>query len=409
MRFMNNSNKKYTQISIYVIITAMIIYCFSLIAKNIPTIFGEILDSLSWVLRVIKPIIIGFVFAYLLDPLVDFLEAKYKKIKILNRKEGTSRSYAVVTTILGVLFIIASIISLLVYSVTDQLRVANFDDIIVLCNEYKHIFDDFYQNITYQLTQLEIESAELSNYIKQVGSYALTTIQSIIGGVIGSITNLSSYLSTFVFALIICIYILIDGKMIKSCISKIFHALCNDKTITKIRGLVEDADLVFSGYIRGQLMDAFVMMVLISITLSVINVKFALVIGILAGIGNLIPYFGPIIAYIGTITVCLLNGQYKQLIIGVILLFIIQTIDGNVIGPRLLSHSINIHPLLVVISLIFGSAIGGLLGMLLAVPVGAFIKVVFMKYIDYRIQQKKQAMSNKNSKAEKEVKPKPAK
>ncbi len=388
MRFMNNSNKKYTQISIYVIITAMVIYCFSLVAKNAPIILNEILEKLSWLLAVIKPVIIGFVFAYLLEPVVDFLEEKYKKIKFLKKRQSSCRSYAVLTTILGLFFLLASIISILVFSVTNQLRVANFDDIIVLANEYKTIIQDFINMITDKMGQLDIQSAELSQYVKQVGTYALTAIQNVAMSAISSITNFSGYLSTFVFALIICIYFLIDGKMMKAYISKIFHALCGDKTNKRLRGFITDADTVFSGYIRGQLMDAFVMMVLISIALSVINVKFALVIGILAGIGNMIPYCGPIIAYIGTITVCLLNGQYKQLIIGIILLFIIQTIDGNVIGPRLLSQNINIHPLLVVVSLIFGSAIGGLLGMLLAVPVGAFLKVLFVKYIDYRIEQK---------------------
>ena len=130
------------------------------------------------------------------------------------------------------------------------------------------------------------------------------------------------------------------------------------------------------------------MMILISLVLSITGVKFSLVIGIFAGIGNLIPYFGPIIAYISTTIVCLMNGEMNKLVISIIILIIIQFIDGNFIGPKLLSRSIQIHPLIIIISLIFGSAIGGFLGMLLAVPVGAYIKLVFVKFIDNRTEKK---------------------
>lgn len=201
---------------------------------------------------------------------------------------------------------------------------------------------------------------------------------------------MSSYLTTFFFGLIIAIYFLIDGRMISNYLKKVARALLNDKIYMRLQELLKDADNVFSGYIRGQLMDACVMMVLISLSLSLTGVKFAILIGVLAGIGNLIPYCGPFVAYGGTIIVCLLNGQYKQMVIALIALFIVQVVDGNIIGPRLLSKSIEIHPLLVIISLIFGSAVGGITGMLLAVPVGAFIKVIFVKFIDHRLHLKEE-------------------
>jgi predicted PurR-regulated permease PerM len=122
------------------------------------------------------------------------------------------------------------------------------------------------------------------------------------------------------------------------------------KSNKRISRFIEDVDHVFSGYIRGQLTDAVVMMILISLTLSVVGVKFAFLIGIIAGIGNLVPYLGPFIAYGGSAIVCLINGQYSELLIAVIALFIVQTLDGNIIQPKLLSQSIQIHPVLVIIS-----------------------------------------------------------
>lgn len=401
MKLKDKMNRQYTQVAIYVIMTCIIIYCLSLVAKNAPNILDEIMERVSWLLSIIKPIVFGFVFAYLIEPLVCFFEHRYLKIKFIGKRTKSCRTYAVITSVLLLFLIVALIISLLVYSVTDQLRLANFDDIIILCKEYMKIINDFYNEVLNKLNGLDIQSVELSKYLKDASTYLLEILKNFADGAVSSVSNISSYLTTFLFTLIIGIYFSIDGNMIKAYISKVFYALFNNYINEKVRGLLSDADNVFSGYIRGQLMDAIVMMFLISISLSIVGVKFAVLIGIIAGIGNMIPYCGPFIAYAGTIAISLLNGEWKHMVIGIIVLLIIQTIDANIIGPKLLSQCISIHPLLVIISLIFGNAIGGLLGMLLAVPVGAFIKVLFVRFIEYRTQIKEQ---QKLEEAEEELK-----
>ena len=390
MKLNDKLNKKYTLIAAYVIVTCIIIYCLSLVADSAPLIFKNIMGSFGWLMKVAKPILLGFVFAYLFDPVNDFIENKLKKIKIRNRQLKSTRSLAVFTTIILVFVVLVAIISLLVYSVTDQLRLANFDDIIVLANSLMKTFTDFRDSILIQLDKLDIQSSEVSQYVKDAATYILNYLRLAGGSFVSSLSNISSYITTFIFSFIIAIYFMIDGKMIIEYLKKVSRALISDKLNKRIERFLEDADSVFSGYIRGQLSDALVMMAVISLTLSVIGVKFGVIIGILAGIGNLIPYCGPFVAYFSTALVCLINGQYKELIIAVIALFIVQAIDGNVIAPKLLSHSIQIHPVLVIISLIFGNAIGGLLGMLLAVPVGALIKVLFVRYINHRLEKKEE-------------------
>jgi len=210
-----------------------------------------------------------------------------------------------------------------------------------------------------------------------------------------AVTNISGYLTTIIFSFIIGFYFLIDGKMFISYIRKMSMALFSDNINKKLRNIVADLDMVFSGYIRGQLTDALVMMILISVTLSIIKVKFAIIIGVFAGVGNLIPYVGPIVAYISTTVVCLLNGDTRTWVVAMIALLLIQTIDGNVINPKLLSHTIKIHPLIVIVSIIFGSALGGFLGMLLAVPLGAYVKLIIVRFIDRRLEAKENSKSNK--------------
>lgn len=388
MKVKDKMNKQYTVISIYVIVTCIIIYILSLIAKSAPTIVQSVFEKISWILRVMKPIVLAFVFAYLAEPLVDFFEKKYKKAKLFRRRQKACRGYAVLTTIVMILAALAILASMIVYSITDQVRFANFDDIYIIAKEYVNAVNDFYNQILDKLESLNIESKELSKYVTQASTFLLDGVKNFANSFLVSITNISSYLTTAIFAFIIGIYFLIDGAMIKEYLGKVSRALLSKKVNQRISQFLHDADTVFSGYLKGQLTDVLVMMILISIALSAVGVKFGIVIGVIAGLGNLIPYFGPFVAYAGTALVCIINGDYKRLIIAVIALFIIQTIDGNFIGPKLLSKSIKIHPLLVIIFLIFGSAVGGFLGMILAVPVGALVKVIFVRFIDRRLEIK---------------------
>jgi predicted PurR-regulated permease PerM len=377
------------QISLYVIITAVIIYILSLIAKNAPTIFSNMMDKVNWLLKVVRPVILGFVFAYLMDPIVNFFEMRFRKFKPF-KKIKKPRTWAAVLSVFIFFLAIAGLISLLIFSVTDQLRLANFDDLIKLAEGYMKSLESFYNSILQNMEKLDIRSSQLEQYVQDSLMIILNALKDLAESIVNSITNISRYLTTIIFGFIIGFYFIIDGRMFKGYLSKTFYALFSEKTNKKVSIMLYDLDYAFSGYVRGQLTDALVMMILISLALSIVGVKFALVIGIFAGLGNLIPYFGPIVAYISTAVVCLINGEIQKLLIALVVLIVIQFIDGNFIGPKLLSKSIKIHPLIIIVSLIFGSAIGGLLGMLLAVPVGAYLKLIFVRFIDNRALVKKQ-------------------
>lgn len=388
MKFKKFINSRYTQVSVYVIVVAMIIMIIDSLIGNVPYLFNVALDKIGWVLEASKPIILALVFTYLLSPVVDFFQNSFMKIKVLKKNEKTCRLLAVFVVSLFVVVVVAAIISILVYSITDQIRLANFHDIIALVNQYVDSINNAYQVVMDKISEANIDSSEVKQYIQSAAAFVLDYLSTFATGVLTSITGITSFFTGLFLAFIMTIYFLIDGKMIGYHVKRIAAAMLSRKSHEKLMNFVNDADEVFSGYIRGQCSDAFCMMVMISITLSITGVKFAIVIGIFAGIGNLIPYVGPIIAYVGTVLSCLITQDMKTLMVAIIALVVIQLIDGNIIGPRLLSNAISIHPLIVIISLVFGSAIGGLLGMLLAVPVGALIKVLFMKYIDRKLESK---------------------
>lgn len=390
MRWKDKMNRKYLQISLYVIITVVIIYFLKLLMDNTPAILKSLVNRLGWLIRVIRPVIIGFVFAYIIKPVVDFFELKYEKLKdhkFLNRIIHP-RTWAAITSVLLLIIALAGLITLLVFIVTKQLKLADLDDITLIVQNYIKSFERFINSITIRLDQLDIKSEEIEKYVENATGFVLNAMKDFTNAFVNAVTNFSSYLTTIIFSFLIGFYFLIDGKMFISYLQKACMALFSDNINKRLRNTVHDLDTVFSGYIRGQLTDAFVMMVLISVTLSIIKVKFAIIIGVFAGVGNLIPYVGPIVAYISTTVVCLLNGDTNTWFAAMIALMIIQSVDGNFIGPKLLSRSIKIHPLIVIISIIFGNALGGFLGMLLAVPVGAYIKLLIVRFIDRRLEVK---------------------
>ncbi len=391
MKISNQMNKRYTLIAIYVIITCSIIYILSLVAKNAPTILAELVHMLKWLMKVAKPVAIAFILAYLLDPVVNFFENLYEKIRIKNWQLKSGRTLAVVTTVVLFLAVIILAISLLVYNVTKQLRLAKVDDIVILATNYINNINDFYYSVLDKLEKVNIHSEQINEYVRNNLTNVIDALKNGGNSFVNSLSNISSYITTLIFALVISIYFMIDGKMIKNYIRKVGNAFLSVKWNTRISIFLKDADYIFSGYIRGQLLDVLVMMCMLTVVLSLIGVKYAILIGIFAGLGNLIPYLGPIIAYITTALSCLIFGEYNKLIIAVIVLVIVQALDGNVIAPKLLSQSIKIHPVLVIISLIFGNAIGGLFGMLFAVPVGALIKLLFSRYVDTRLKEKQEA------------------
>jgi len=380
------------QISLYVIFTVLVIIAIWFSLKNITDIMDIASARFHGVIDVLKPVILGFVFAYLMDPLVNFFENQYRKLKKIKlfRKMGSTRTLAAITAALLFLIIVIGLISLMVFIVMKQLKVANFDDIIGLAQAYLKTVNDFYNSVQDKMKELNLQSQELDKYIQSASTMVLDGIKSFASGITNSIINISGYMTTFIFSFIIGIYFMIDGRMFANFFVRVCRAFLNDKTNKTILNMAHDLDEVFSGYIRGQLTDAIVMMILISLTLSIIGVDFAILIGIFAGIGNLIPYFGPIVAYVSTTLVCLINGEFNLLIVALIALFVIQAVDGNYIGPKLLSNAIQVHPLIVMVSLIIGGSVGGFLGMLVAVPIGAYVKVIFVRFINRRLKHKEE-------------------
>ena len=379
--FKDKINKKYFEISMYVIFTCIVIFLLSRFTDQLPAIAKTTGSALKWVGAILKPVIIGFIIAYLLFPMLEKLESLLQKIKPLKKKKSV-RGLAVALQGVIILVGLFIIVSLLVSVITKQARAANSEDIIEGIKTYANSINELYRELIDRLDKLNINSAEIKSsvdtFTNNLGKYMLN-----LSSQLGSLANnLKDGLATAFFALIFSIYFLLDMPKLKKYWGRVLGIILPEKVKSTLDTLIKDADKVFSGYIRGQAIDAFMVGVVVSIVFSIIGIQYAIVIGLLIGLGNLIPYMGPIVGYSSIVIVGIATSDYKSMVIAAIALLIIQAIDGNLIYPKLLSTSVNIHPMIVIISLTVGASIGGLVGMIVAVPTGALVKVWFERLIN---------------------------
>ena len=348
---------------------------------HIGAIFSAAIGVLKWICGVLTGFIAGFVVAYLLLPVVEWLQKLLMKTPIFKNKAKAARGLGIAATYVLIFVAIFSVLSAVAVAITKQVQTINFADLPALVQKLQIQAKGLVDTMLESFERFGIPTDDLRAWINDLENKFPGNLSTMGNGVLSFADGARGFFSNALFAVIFSIYFLFDTEGLLSYWSRAFRSILGSRIHGSLAILIKDADTCFSGYIRGQLADAAFMAVAVGIILSIIGVPYALAIGVCSGIGNLIPYVGPFVAYGLTLGICIAAGQWKALVIALIALFILQTIDGNVINPKLLSQSIDIHPVLVIVGLLFGSSLGGFWGMLLAVPVASFIKIQFERII----------------------------
>ena len=186
-------------------------------------------------------------------------------------------------------------------------------------------------------------------------------------------------IATVLLGLIISFYLLKDKESISESFKKYCKRILPEKVYNFCAVNIEDMDNAFSGYIRGQFTDGIIMSVIISVVLGIMGIKFPLIIGIISGLSNIIPYFGALIGFLLSVFMALVNGDVSKAVIVGIVIIVLQQIDGYVISPKVLEHSVKLNPVVIIIALAVGGKLFGLIGMVLAIPFVRFLKIKIEK------------------------------
>ena len=335
--------------------------------------FTDIGEWLNELMKVIKPFLMALLLAYLLYIPCRKIEGLYRKNKILRKK---ARGLSVATTYILAILIIALLVKTLVPMLSSSIL------------ELAGNLPGYYESAIKYIEELP-EDNILKNDIVQE---AITKLQEIDITKLLDLDNLTMYIekvigiangifSTFV-TIVVSIYILLERGEILKFIKRLNNSLFNEKNCRRINRYFEKGNEIFFKYISGQVFDAIVVGIIMSIALSIMNVRYALLLGFLIGLFNLIPYFGAIIAVIVTSLITIFTGGFMQAIWVAIILIVLQQIDANIINPKILKDALKISKILIIFSITIGGAYFGVLGMFLGVPVIAVIKMMIYDYIE---------------------------
>lgn len=322
-------------------------------------------------LGVLAPFLSAILIAYILFTPCRKIE-KYIKNKIkIKHARGLS--------ILIVYLIVAAIMYLILKFIIPIM----FSSIVDLVNNAQSYYNSITTNDMSETFAPFIKDKILGpavDFIGKINFEEMFTIEKIIG-YINSVAGIFKFIVNLFIAVICSIYILAEREAIIGFMNKLAKATMPAKTYKHFKRYFTNGNTIFFRFISSQLIDAFVVAIIMSVALSIMKIKYGIALGAMVGIFNLIPYFGAIAAVIIAGLITILTGGWEQAIVMVIVMIILQQVDANIINPRITSSSLNVSPLLVIFAVTIGGAYFGILGMFLGIPVAVLIKYILEDYI----------------------------
>lgn len=352
-----------------------------LIVDNVE-IVGNIIEK---IISIISPFIIGAAIAFILNLPMGFFESKLSNFKTKKGKKLGKNFIRAVSLVLAIL-VIALILTLIVNLILPEII-----NIVTLLIEKLPYYGAELKNIATTITQdvpqvneiiksIDINNKELQEQVKNLATNFLSTSVSVVGNIIGSIVN-------FVVAIVFAAYILTSKDRLKSQAKKILYAYNNKEKAEKIIDLGRTTRNIFRRFISGQCLEATILGSLSIIGMLILQVPYAIPIGVLIGVTALIPIVG---AFIGIIigAVLILSVEPVKVITFIVYILILQQIEGNLIYPKVVGNSVGLPGIWVLVSVAVGGDLFGIIGMLLGLPTASVLYTLFKQNVYKKLDEK---------------------
>ena len=301
--------------------------------------------------EVVNMIAIALVISYILRPIKRLIQKRN------NISNSTASLIVILTTILLCLIAIVLLVPII------------FKEI----NNLGPTIEKLISFLEDTVEKSKILNSSFVKYLYDQGRSKIDTIMfSMSEGLVSYILIFSENLLSLAIIPVVTYYLLADSDKISK---KCYYLVPLEKRVV-VRKIITDIDMLLGKYIIGQLLLSLIVGIFTFIILIVLDIKFAIALSILNGVVNIIPYFGPIVGGVPVILIALLDSPTKGLWAAVAIL-IIQQIEGNILSPKITGDSTNIHPLVILLLLLIGEKFGGFIGMVIAIPIGVIIKVIY--------------------------------
>lgn len=369
----------------------LLLSCIVILLVFHPKMIGSTLQLL---LGILQPFIYGAVIAYLLNPAVSRMERLLLKAErkwCKKEHPGLLRMFSILLSFVIVLLVIILLIGMVIPEIITSIS--------GIVKQLPGVIQDFQEWIV-TLDQSDI-SHELIIYINQItdtlsnrlqdflSTDLLPSMQAIITNVTSSFLDLFNILKNFGIGCIVATYLLGGKEKFIAQGKLILYSIFSKKWADRILDELRYTDRMFSGFLLGKLIDSLIIGILCFLFCIIVNMPYAMLVSIIVGITNMIPFFGPYLGAIPSAFLILIVSPSKCLLF-IIFIIVLQQIDGNILGPFILGDKVGLSGFWVLFAILFFGSLWGLLGMLIGVPVFAVIYDLIQKLINLALTARKQ-------------------
>lgn len=376
-RFKANDN--YFTIAVYAL---GVIFVGAIIVKLFLS-WNSTMETLKKIITIMMPFILGILIAFVLNPVVNkigWLLGKFCKMKDGTPKKVLSLLIAYVLVLGLIVVMFFGIIPQVISSITD---LVNFVPDAV--NQIYYFVDNLEQH--FPTLDMDVLRNAINNAIPDFLNYAKDFATNLVPALYKVSTTIVQWLLNLIIALIVSIYMLSDKKPLLKSVKALIYALVPVKYLDPTVEILKEANKLFSGFIVGKAIDSTIIGVLCFLLMTILQLPYSVLISVIVGVTNMIPYFGPFIGAVPGAIIMLLISPLKALIF-VIMILVLQQFDGLILGPKILGDSTGLKPLWIIIAITIGGSIAGVLGMFLGVPVVAFLRYLLNRFLKYRLKER---------------------
>ena len=372
--------------TIFIVIAACILFYFALLRFTaISGVFAEII-------RVLKPIIYGLAIAYLLNPIVKFVDRHFlpmleKKFPKWKKKQQLSRGVGIMAGLLVLIAIVFALLNMMIPELYRSIR----DMVMTVPSQLNHFLESFSsmnaENSTVGKWTTEIleEGADyLQNWMRRD---LLDQVNVVMSGLTVGVINIVKELLNIIIGLIVSVYVLFSKERFSRQCKKIIYAMLKPSSANMLLHLTIKSNDIFGGFIIGKIIDSAIIGVLCFLGLWLLDMPYTMLVSVIVGVTNVIPFFGPYIGGIPSAILILLTDPIMGIYF-IIFIICLQQLDGNIIGPKILGDSTGLSAFWVVFSILLGGGLFGFLGMILGVPTFAVIYYIVKMMINNRLERK---------------------
>ena len=385
----NEHDRLLGKISLYIIAIAVLLILFEKVIGNLPAIGSSVTTFFHYLNGLVSPFLMGFAIAYVMNPFMSFFERLFLKwFGFCRNHKKLTRTFCI---LLMYTLIIGGTVWIVIYllpEIRDSIMAfaTNITAYSEAMNErIRHIFDQ----IPY------IDSAEVNRVLDRIlepVKHLSASAPEILETLAANVFIFGRLTLNFIMAIFIAFYMLYDKERFVRKIEKAAYAISTEEKAGRFLSNAERIHHIFNDFIVGKAIDSLIIGIIAFIVLTVMKAPFPLILSLIIGVTNMIPYFGPFIGAIPAILITLLIDPPLAIAVGIFIL-ILQQFDGNFLGPKILGDSVDLSPLWIILAVVVGGALMGPLGMFIGVPIFATIKVFGGEYID-RLYWKKYRSSN---------------